>query len=170
MIFEKERIKVDKLGKKDFIIFDYYDGVKGEYNLKEGIILFWHDYGENGEFWFCIKTDKSLIKKFLKNKIPALELFKNKNSEVSLYERPYENYNELKFIKDLTKEELKEYEIPTENSYLGYDFESTYKKEKDKFEEIEIYLDYDIDIFIMYSKTFSIPEKAEFNEDIPIAA
>jgi len=93
MIYEKEKIKIDRFGNRELVIFDYYDGIKGECNIEDGLILFWHDYGEDGEFWFVIKTDKELIRRFLKNEITALNLFENENSEVYLYKRPYDNYD-----------------------------------------------------------------------------
>jgi len=112
------------LGNKleEFFIFDYYDGVKGECNLDKGIILFWYDYDESGdgEYWFLIKTDRNLIKDFLDNKLSALDLFLNENSEVYLYYRDFENYENLKFLKKLDKNELDNYELPDPDAYLSY--------------------------------------------------
>ena len=174
MIFKKEILNLDKLGNKEFVIFDYYDGIKGECNLEEGIILFWYDYEEDGELWFVIKTNKNLIKKFLRNKITALDIFRDRKSKIYLYERSYDDYENLKLIKALSKEELKKYELPEEGSYLGYDFEDAYLKEMEKIEEIEYYAFYNTDVsridFENYYPPKKIKENEQLNQDMLLAA
>jgi len=171
MIYERDLVQLDKFGKKEFIIFDYYDGIKGEFYIKEGIILFWYDYEEDGELWFVIKTEKQLIEDFLKNRLSALELFKNDKSEVFLYERPYDEYEKLNFIKSLTKEELNNYELPEEDAYLGYEFNEEFLKEdeeklvclEDKEEESQK-VSYNYSISRFYLKNFFSIEQNELNK------
>ena len=130
MIFELDNVNLDQFGDKKLVIFDYYDGIKGEYSTEykeDGLILFWHDTEKNAEVWFVIKTDTHLISNFLENKIPMLDIFLNDKSQLYLYKRPFNHYETMKLIKPLNKNELKNYELPEKDSYLGYNFINAYK-------------------------------------------
>ncbi len=103
---------------ESFLDVIYYDGVKLQVNLNNNTVLAWYDSNVNDEEWFYIKANKNLFEQYLSNKTTLLDIVKN--SDVSLVNRKYENYNTLDTFKKIN--DLNQYELPDDDSYLGFDF------------------------------------------------
>ncbi len=101
-----------------FIDVLYYDGIKLQVDIENYNLLVWYDYEETFEKWFYLKSNEKKFKLYISNKITLLELFKN--SEVFFVIRDYENYD---ILEDVTLiNDLNEYKLPSEKSFLGFNF------------------------------------------------
>lgn len=97
-------------------VLSYYDGIKEEVDIENSTVCLWYEYALDidGEYWLRIKANtKEILFDYLKNLIGIRDLINN--SEVTLCERLYEKYFELKIVDML---EL----VYPENVRLGYNF------------------------------------------------
>jgi len=128
-----------------FIDVLYYDGIKLQVDIENYNLLVWYDYEETFEKWFYIKSNEKRFKLYISNKITLLELFEK--SEVSFVTRDYENYDIIENVTVIN--DLNEYKLPSEKSFLGFDF--TAEKE------------YRSHLFKGFRKTLTYPKRAISN-------
>jgi len=67
----------------------------------------------------------------------------------------------LELIKQLAKKDLKSYELPEEDSYLGYEFDDSHLNKN--IEEVEFYVDYNPDVSRIYTKMYYPPKENKQN-------
>lgn len=120
---EKDILKIDDKNHEFFVLFRY-EGIKEEVNLKDNYLLLWYDYEDSKELWFLIKANKEYLWKYLSNKLTLLNLMLS--SIVYLYERHYDDYDNLKNGKDITNV-LDQFELPDEDAYIERDFSEILK-------------------------------------------
>ena len=110
----------------DFIELLYYNGPKLCVNMDKKYILAWNKEFEEHERWFLIKSSSVLFDEYISGKTTLLEVMNN--SEIEIIKRAYDDYYTLSTI---TKEQnLDDYNLPGEKSYLGFDFLSEYNYSK----------------------------------------
>jgi hypothetical protein len=136
---DEETITINNKTSK-FIELIYYDGVKLQVDLRNNLILVWHNYMDEHEEWFLVKTDRVSLNGYLSCEISLLDVFNT--SEVYASKRTYENYDEVFDIEKITQSDR--YEFPSREAYLSFDF--TLEKQ---------YFDFIIDDYILPSPNYS---------------
>ena len=130
MKIEKSYLNVDNK-KLDTNILVYFDGNKEEVILEDNRVLIWCQEEDSYEKWLSLDVmDSMLLKKYLSNELTLLNLIKNSN--LSLYKRYYEKYNELVLDSKINLDDAIKMNLilPNDKAVLGYDFYSLYKNNR----------------------------------------
>ena len=112
----------------NFIELYYYDGSKLEVDVENKKLLLWYDETDDYELWYYIESEEELMIEYLSNKVTILDVIQK--SKVKLGKRYFEDYYDLVEVKALNNNSLKSYELPTNESYLGFNFYKPKYKEK----------------------------------------
>ena len=130
MKIEKSYLNVDNK-KLDTNILVYFDGNKEEVILEDNRVLIWCQEEDSYEKWLSLDVmDSMLLKKYLSNELTLLNLIENSN--LSLYKRYYEKYDELVLDSKINLDDAIKMNLilPNDKAVLGYDFYSLYKNNR----------------------------------------
>ncbi len=130
MKIEKSYLNVDNK-KLDTNILVYFDGNKEEVILEDNRVLIWCQEEDSYEKWLSLDVMNSmLLKKYLSNELTLLNLIENSN--LSLYKRYYEKYDELVLDSKINLDDAIKMNLilPNDKAVLGYDFYSLYKNNR----------------------------------------
>ena len=129
-MLELEKIKIKKIGEKNFIPLTYLDTPTELISNDGSVYLLWIKDFDNKEIWYVVFTNPNEILKYLRGEISVRELFEKSKAYVG--ERNYENYYEIK--------NLINFEFAIEKGLVNSlpTFDAKIKLDEDFYKEIEI--------------------------------
>ena len=128
-MLELEKIKIKKIGEKNFIPLTYLDTPTELISNDGSVYLLWIKDFDNKEIWYVVFTNPNEILKYLRGEISLRELFEKSKAYVG--ERNYENYYEIK--------NLISFEIAIKKGLVNDlpNFDAKIKLNEDFYKEIE---------------------------------